>query len=121
MVTQPEKNNRRAYLLQRHYSQNRSDNYYLVALASGMALAGLLHQSAVIWGWTFATGSLFWSLYEFHGENIEKKYNEYFYGQESLMSQIQKEQDEQDQQESANVEIKAEPISENVTKDTPKD
>ena len=96
MTQTPERNNRRAYLIQRHYSQNKSDNYYLGALATGMALGGLMNQSAVIVGWTFATASLFWSLYEFHGETIQNKFNEKFYGQVSELEQVKREQEEEE-------------------------
>ena len=97
MVTKPEKNNKRAYGLQRNYRQNRSDNYYLLSFAAGCGLAGLFGQSAYVWGYSLGWMSLFWSLYEFHGDTIIAKYNEKMYGEKPLFQKIQEESEEMEQ------------------------
>ena len=76
LTTKPENNKKRAYMLQRHYRQNRSDNYYLISFLAGCGLAGIFSQSAFVWGYSLGWMSLFWSLYEFHGDTIIAKYNE---------------------------------------------
>ena len=97
MTKNPEKNNKRAYGLQRNYRQNRSDNYYLLSFLAGCGLAGMFNQSAFVWGYSLGWMSLFWSLYEFHGDTIVAKYKEKVYGEKLLFQQIQEESEEMEQ------------------------
>lgn len=92
----PEKNKRRAYLLQRYYSQNKSDNYYLLSFAGGVTIGTLLGQSVFMWGYCLAWSSLFYSLYEFHGETILNKYDEYMNNTQPLYKQIQEESEQEE-------------------------
>ena len=95
ITTIPQQNNKRAYMLQRHYSQNRSDNYYLLAFLAGCGIAGVFGQSAFVWGYSLGWASLFWSLYEFHGDTIMKIYNEKFNEEASSLELTEKEEESQ--------------------------
>ena len=59
----------------------------------------VLGQSPFMWGYGLAWASLFWSLYEFHGEKLAGMYRQKILGEVSLMEQINNESEEENENE----------------------
>lgn len=103
-----------AYKLQRHYSQNRSDDYYLGAFAAGIILATIVRVNMFNMGYFFGGMSLLYSGYEFHGDTIEYKFRKEVLGQDVLSAaeQMEKEMGEEESEVSPSEEASLEQNSE---------
>ena len=97
MISAPERPPIWAYKLQRHYSQNRSDDYYLGAFVSGLILASIMRVNVFNTAYYFGGMSLLYSGYEFHGDTIEYKFRKEVLGQDVLSAaeQMEKEMGEE--------------------------